>query len=280
MYNKKKEEIDEYFKTHTSIDEPCEKEEKELFSSIAKIEAEMNRHLTLSEKMGKIVYELKSIKIPSTQIDDMSVKIQTDEKILNGLRSDYMEGVKFERELVCFDNYMNEVETFNEWKTKLGDAERNEIEMRNKLSVAEKFCKIIEVSESMAMSSIVDTINAHLNRYTEKFFSDPLTAEIVSFKGLEEKPQIGIVVHYKGVEYDIKDLSGGEYARLDIAFCLALQSVIGGNLLMLDESFASLDSAATADILEILKEEVDEGKIVICICHQVDESLFDNVINL
>ena len=93
------------------------------------------------------------------------------------------------------------------------------------------------------------------------------------------KPCINIEIEYKGMECDLNMLSGGELARIILAYTLALSEIFNTPLLMLDECTASLDQDLTSDVFETIKDNF-KGKLVLIVAHQIITGTFDNVIKV
>jgi len=143
--------------------------------------------------------------------------------------------------------------------------------------------KILE-AESVAITNIIGSIDTHASIYLDSFFPEhPLTAQLLAFKttkkGANTKPQINLGIHYKGMECDITTLSGGELARVVLAYTLALAEMFNTPLLMLDECTASLDEKMTEVVFEGIRENFRD-KMVLAICHQSVEGAFDSVVDL
>ena len=81
------------------------------------------------------------------------------------------------------------------------------------------------------------------------------------------------------MEADLLMLSGGELARVVLAYTLALSEIFNTPLMLLDECTASLDQDLTSDVFEGIKEHFS-GKLVLIIAHQVVSGTFDKVIQL
>jgi DNA repair exonuclease SbcCD ATPase subunit len=161
----------------------------------------------------------------------------------------------------------------------LGDAETA---AKNTLVLRE----IISKAESICLESTIATINIHAQEFLDAFFpSHPLVAKIAAYKdvktkgGVSTKPQIDLKIEYKGNDVDADFLSGGERARVSLAFTLALAEIYKSPLIMLDESISSLDHESTVDVLSAIKEILADST-VICVSHQATEGIFDNVINI
>ena len=254
----------------------------------------------LSVKLVKQKYEilckqLKQLKnkkqLLEREISDIIIKdidyqevINDKNKELKDLETkdkDYSErNIKIQKYL----EYKKEKDNYEKWKDKLKESKESEYNARLSLAVAEKMFKKIQETESAAVISIIDNINHHLRYYLEKFFVDPITVEISSFKETnngDKKSNINIQVGYKGSESDINCLSGGERARVELAICLSINNIIGSKLLLLDECLSSLNTESIEDILEILKQEAkDHDKLIITILHQAPEAHFDEIVNI
>jgi energy-coupling factor transporter ATP-binding protein EcfA2 len=150
------------------------------------------------------------------------------------------------------------------------------------------FLNKINESESISLTNCIDTINYYINDYLEKFFpNDSIIVDIVPFKEKgkndksdknDVKPGIDIKICYKGEEVELSSLSGGEYDRVSLAIMLAFNNICKSSMILLDESISSLDSDLTNDILEKLKENLSDKRIIM-VAHQISTGLFDQVVN-
>lgn len=144
---------------------------------------------------------------------------------------------------------------------------------------------IVSLSESECLESIVNTINIHAQQFVDAFFpNNPLSAQLATFKEVKSgrttltKPQLDLRIEYKGQDTDLLSLSGGERARLSLAFTLALSEIYNHPLLMLDESISSLDYESTVDVVQAIKEILVD-KTVLIVSHQANTGIFDYVLN-
>jgi DNA repair exonuclease SbcCD ATPase subunit len=156
----------------------------------------------------------------------------------------------------------------------------------NQIVANDHFLKKIQEAESVSLNKCIDNVNFRINEYLDKFFpNDAILVNIVSFKDTlkkDIKPGINIEVSYKGEDVELTSLSGGEYDRVALAIMLAFNSMSKSNLILLDESIASLDSELTNDILEKLKTEMNEQsstKMIIVVAHQLSTGVFDQIIS-
>jgi DNA repair exonuclease SbcCD ATPase subunit len=165
---------------------------------------------------------------------------------------------------------------------KLQQITTDETLAKHKLVMAEAFLKKINDAESISISQTISQINHYSNYYLEKFFPDnPITVDILPFKETKKdiKPVINLEVFYRGCSCDINSLSGGEYDRIVLSIMLALNTIFGSTILMLDESISSLDSDLSNEILEVMSETLSD-KLVVIVAHQIGEGLFENIINV
>jgi ABC-type Mn2+/Zn2+ transport system ATPase subunit len=94
----------------------------------------------------------------------------------------------------------------------------------------------------------------------------------------ELKPGIDIKVCYKGEQIELSSLSGGEYDRVSLAIMLAFNNLSKSNMILLDESIASLDADLTLDILDKLKDN-SQNKRILVVAHQLSTGIFDQIVN-
>ena len=147
-----------------------------------------------------------------------------------------------------------------------------------------KFKALILKSEGVAMRATLEDLNNHAQLFLEDFFeNDPITVVLSSFKDIksthEIKPVINVKIEYKGVECDIHCLSGGEMARVTLAYTLALSELYGSSLLLLDECTASLDQETTTTVFNSIKKRLPNKKVIV-IAHQIVTGCFDDVVHL
>ena len=158
-------------------------------------------------------------------------------------------------------------------------------DLREELTLSEKFKSHIIHAEALAVRHLLDTINGHVQTYLDKFFkNDQLLVKINTEKQIKSgrgltKTQITLNMEYKGYPIELVNLSGGEISRLNLAFVLAMSEIFKSPILMLDECMSTLDPDNCINILNTIREEY-KGKLVLMIHHQITEGLFDTVIEL
>jgi len=142
--------------------------------------------------------------------------------------------------------------------------------------------EIISNCESYTVMNLLNKINTHAKIYLDLFFVDDISVTLSAFKSNKKgvvKPEVSISILYKGMECDLLMLSGGEIARVVLAFTLALGEIFNTPLLLLDECTASLDEETAGEVFDVVKEHL-KGVFTIVVAHQVVTGVFEEVICL
>jgi DNA repair exonuclease SbcCD ATPase subunit len=179
--------------------------------------------------------------------------------------------------------WYQEKKKYDEWVEKCKSLKTREKEARKKYTAAMTLKTKILEAESIAIGNIIDTINMHSREYLDCFFPEnPISVQLQAFKENKKtaaKPCINILIEYKGMECDINMLSGGELARVVLAYTLALSEIFNTPILLLDECTASLDQELTNVVFDGIRENF-KGKLVLIIAHQIIMGTFDKIISL
>jgi len=217
-----------------------------------------------------------------------------DENELNEIIKEYENNIKKEENdktihqenLIKIEEYKKYIEQqtrYNNYKQKVIDLEnkeKNDMDLLNAVLLLKE--KIME-SEMIAIMNTIETINTHAQIYLESFFADDsivITLKCFKENKKSEKPQINMDICYKNdMDCDLGSLSGGELARVVLAFTLALSDMFNTPMLMLDECTASLDEETTATVFEAIKENM-KGKPVLVIGHQIVQGIFDKILKI
>lgn len=182
-----------------------------------------------------------------------------------------------------YKKYKEQLDRYTEWTDKIQNLTEKEEKDRKKYAAATLLKDKILEAESLAILNIINSINIHSQEYLDIFFPvDPIVVRLLPFKTTKKKttkPQINLEIDYKGMEADINMLSGGELARVVLAYTLALSEIFNTPLIMLDESTASLDQEMTSIVMEGIRKNF-ANKLVIVIAHQVISADFDRQISL
>jgi exonuclease SbcC len=232
-------------------------------------EIQKNKHI---EKYGEIRTE-----------NDLSQIIKDNE---NNIKKEENDKLLHQENLLKIEEYKKYMEhqvKYDNYKRKVIDLENKEEEDTELLNAVLSLKEKIMESEMIAIMNTIETINTHAQMYLESFFSDDsITVVLKCFKENKksEKPQINMDIYYKNdVDCDLGSLSGGELARVVLAFTLALSDMFNTPMLMLDECTASLDEETTATVFEAIKENM-KGKPVLVIGHQIVQGIFDQIIKI
>lgn len=178
--------------------------------------------------------------------------------------------------------YIAQKHKYEELSKKVSELELSEVISKNEYAAACKLKIKIQEAEAIAISQIISSINIHAQMFIDAFFDDnPMSIQLLSFKESKKgtKPQINMEIFYKGSQCDLSSLSGGEYARVVLAFTLALSEMNNCPLVMLDECTASLDQDLTTTVLEKIKTTFSSRNVLV-IAHQVVGGCFDHIITV
>jgi len=221
--------------------------------------------------LNQKIEELKAIKLPDL-IDPSSdllleeIKEKNSKEKLEKLDDVQKNINKF---LIYKEKYLN----YKKYSSLIEAKKSTEASVSKRFNIVSTFLSKLLIAEKIAIENTLNNINITINYYLSKFFTEtPITVTLYT-----EEKGVKITVEYKGFECEVKNLSGGERVRVDLAICLALHEINGGSLMMLDESIGSLNQELADDILEVFKE-IDSD--VIFVCHQTNISSFDNLIEI
>lgn len=162
----------------------------------------------------------------------------------------------------------------------------NEKMQKNK-STLEQLHKIRNHIQSLrhtAFQHVLDTINQGLSDVLQWLFEEPIQVSIDTEKQLKSKketrPSICFNIVHKNSEFnDYQMLSGGEQARLSLAFILSCCQLSSSPIVLLDEAMAHLD-LSTREVCYKTMRHHSGGKMVLCVDHNGVEGHFDDVIDL
>lgn len=205
-------------------------------------------------------------------------------EILNKTTENYQSITELETLLRHISEYIDnkaKIEKRKEINSKISHYENETSSVKERLSAVYTLKEKISLAESISLNTTIDNINVRLERYMERFCPE-ITASLSLYKETkkgETKPQINIKIINNGDECDIGSLSGGEYARVSLAFTLTLAEIADINMLMMDESISSLDQETMLTVIEAL-QELYPNRTVYIIQHQVVKGMFDAVVEV
>lgn len=248
-----------------------------ILEKLATINQSIKRYNDLQQRVAAIqTAGLELIEDPSDAIVDTKQKIDEYEQKINV--------------------YTTSIDQLQEWK-RVDDANQKFTELSSaiqrskdakeylmeELKCCEKLLYFVKDAETRSIHQFIDSLNRHASLYIEDFFPDEdIRVELVTNKELKSgKDKLGLFfdVSYKTIKGDIDFLSGGQRDRVNLAFTLAFSELVQNKMLLLDECISSLDSETSDTVVDTLKEKY-KGKLVMCVAHQVNTGVFDQVVNV
>lgn len=257
------------------------------FSTVDEYVANHREASNVYNELFELVQEtddVRSSSVLSATIEELKAEHSVLSTMITDLEHEHRE--LSEQRLVHIQSYLpykkrkSLEETLANLKHELALASRK---LKN-LSVLKEKCK---QAEYYAIEWAVDAINVQSKFYLDKMFGDnsievTLATSKETGKGskAQEKQQMNMKLFYKNNAYDsINQLSGGEKDRVNLAFILAVNDVIGNNVLFLDECLASLDAETNSDIFLFLKQYCSD-KTILVISHEAVTGIFDTIIDV
>jgi DNA repair exonuclease SbcCD ATPase subunit len=149
---------------------------------------------------------------------------------------------------------------------------------------ADRLIELANIAATSAIEGIIEEINSNSQYYIDKFFDGDGTSIVLTntskTKKGEERAKIGLDIFHKGQRAKkLANFSGGEKARVRLAFQLGLSKLFNSPFLCLDESLNGLGEDDKNICLELLKECAD-NRLLVVIEHGISEAAFDQVINI
>jgi ABC-type transport system involved in cytochrome bd biosynthesis fused ATPase/permease subunit len=225
---------------------------------------------TIDKRIHETQTKLDSMVVGT--IDDLNVEKQKLDELKTNLQH-AVEHNSYVQMKQLHDNYNLQL-TQNRQKAKENDM---------KLRTIMKFSDKVVEAETIALTQLIQTLNAHIQMYLDIFFEkDPIQARIESTKETKNKKiknQLNMSIISKGNSVDLKSLSTGEYDRVALAVSLSIQSVLNNPILLLDECVSSLDQENADNVFQCIRE-FHKDKLVIIVAHQIVTGIFDQVIQL
>lgn len=235
------------------------------------------------EQLHEIEHDYKSKYSCMRSIDSIESELAVKIKELEELKINCEKHEENMRKIDMYNKYKEDLSRYIEWEVKVQNLTELEEKHRKQYAASTLLKDKILEAESIAILNIINSINVHAQEYLDIFFpNDPIVVRLLPFKQTKKmtcKPQINLEIDYKGMEADISMLSGGELARVVLAYTLALAEIFNSPLLMLDESTASLDQDMTSIVMDGIRKNFG-NKLTIVIAHQVISGEFDRQINL
>jgi len=269
--------IEEIEKRMKSFSFLSDKEEKQvdiykIIEEIAIIKDSLKRVNELKNRIEEI--QIENVENPSVMIDETKEKIE-----------EYNHKIELYKEGISGIEKWKRVEDTNikyqELKDSIEKGKHIKDYYKDELLCCEKLLNYVKEAETRSIFDFIDHLNTHAGMYIEEFFPDEdISVQLVTNKELKKgKDKIGLFfeVNYKTMKGDIDFLSGGQRDRVNLAFTLAFSELVDNRILLLDECISSLDSETSDIVIDTLKNKY-KGKMVLCVAHQVNTGVFDQVI--
>jgi exonuclease SbcC len=164
-------------------------------------------------------------------------------------------------------NYSQSVKYWN----KVDKLSKHEEILNKSYPRAVKLQNIIKQAEKLAIEETIEQINLHVQLYLD-YFLENITVRLAFDK---DGTRLNVNVTQNNFESDLNNLSGGELARVILAFTIALADMNNVKLLLLDECVSSLDQETTTSVIKTIQNNFT-GQII-CIAHQTTTGIFDHV---
>jgi DNA repair exonuclease SbcCD ATPase subunit len=209
------------------------------------------------------------------EIDELKESIEKAEGNIEKLQKRDDRVKKYQKEFEIYSQKFELLSRYNEVKNEESICVRS-------LAKSEEFIKMINEAESLSLSQTIQTINEELEEFISAFFDNNFNVSLATFKQTKDgdkKAMIDIQIVKDGETVPLDGLSGGEYDRVSLAFFLAFNKVSKCNIILLDECLASLHPELVEEIVEMIKERMN-NKLVMFTLHQANTGIFDDVIDI
>ena len=244
----------------------------------------------ISTRKKKIENIERSIK--GKKFLDSSGIVRDSRKIQEEISDIQKEMVQFSKKISSLQENLTIISESDRYKKALQDIsnienKRQEVLKKSK-DLEKKYRGAVGLEEAakeaeiLSMEATIDNINEHAKFYLDKMFQDPIEVYLQSHKTTvkgEFRTQLNTVVSYRGEDFSIDDLSGGEAQRCELSFLLAVNDMIGSPMILLDECLNSLDADINMETIMHLKE-VSSDKLIFVSSHEAVKGSFDKVIEL
>jgi len=282
--NKNREQLPKDFNGKYSLEDY-----QEISSRWEKEKTSKSLFVELNNKLLSKNKEYEKLRISLEKFEDIP-----DKDYVVSLESDLVEETeKFEELSKSLNEYTLEIKqyeniiNFKEQEKKLS-SQLNKVELELKsLEEQEISCfeleNISKKAELLALDYTISNINNHAKVYLNQMFIDEsIDVKIVTVKenvSGKLKMQINVVIEEDGEKALLDELSGGQLQKCNLAFLLAINDIIGSNIIMLDESLNNISGELHMDILNYLKQYASD-KLIMIISHEAIKGVFDYVLDV
>lgn len=240
------------------------------------IKTKENAHKVLTAKLAKLGSFSKTKELETT-ISKKTQLLMTTQNSISKIR-DTLDSIAdyetYQTHLGCIEDLENRLAAANQIGSEL------DTRMEGFLGLGEAGRE----SEIVSLEKTVNSINEHAKIYLEQMFEQVPLVRLECVKNVKssktDKLQMNTAIDYKGEKYEsIEELSGGERQRCDIAFLLAINDIVGAQILLLDECLNNLDEEVNTETLTMIKEMCAD-KLIIVVSHEAVKGIFDFIVEV
>lgn len=247
-----------------------------------KTDLSLEELLVIKTNIEKNIITNSSINSDSKNLDkikeDLS-KIVIDDK-LDDLIEETEENIsKLDVTIKNYKNYIKLSYLKEKYKRYENDVNNTNLDLKSANNVLKE---ALISSQKEVLNNIIVNINNTIKPIIKKLFTDPIHISFSLMKTLKngkEKDCLSVCIRFKAVEYDnISKFSGGEKARINIAFLLTIAKILNVRLILFDEPCKSIEEDLVEKCVKVIKSTLPAIKI--CIAHKEIEAKYDNTIVL
>jgi DNA repair exonuclease SbcCD ATPase subunit len=158
-------------------------------------------------------------------------------------------------------------------------SELAKLEARNK--AFQELRLLILKTEVDVLTNRLRELTALINVFLEEVFTDPIHVSLSMIKASKvvgEKVHISLDIFYKNMNCEFSQLSGGEQARVNVAFVLAFAHHFHSPLLLLDECTSNLDMVTTSLVVDHIQQSTTHK--ILLVAHDIVEGVCSEVVVL
>lgn len=182
--------------------------------------------------------------------------------------------------------YVQSIKEIEETEEELSNLKKELDRLNRSLTGAKGLEDSAKEAEILSISKVINDINHHAEIYIETFFDRDVNVRLENIKVQKDitKLQIHTRVDYNGHTTLFENLSDGEQQKCELAFLLGVNDMLGGRVLVLDETVNNCDSDITLEIMECLRHLKSNhnkfNKLVLVVAHHVPTGIFDYIIDV
>lgn len=229
----------------------------------------------VTDQLSYLRTRLRETALQSNGIQDLDTL--QDRKIQ--LQQQLEQAARYDESCERYELQRQAYERFVTQRDEIRDLERTLTLLEHRMTAMGELRQLVLKTETEIIHRKITQIAEHVNSFAENMFTEPITVELLTLKKTatqNEKVQVQLEVFYKNMKCDVSLLSGGEQARLNLAFILAFAHTFEVPLLLLDECTSHLDQELTETVIEQINT-VGIPKVIL-IAHQLVEGNFQDIL--